>query len=91
LAVQLIKEELETRRGRPCTMVLGVDNQAAIRATTSFQSKPGHYLINTFHDDLRMILPEDDGRKLTIRWAAGHIGIPGNEEAHVLAKKAARG
>ncbi|KAG2336381.1 hypothetical protein BDR05DRAFT_832020, partial [Suillus weaverae] len=29
--------------------------------------------------------------KLIVRWSAGHIGIPGNEQADEQAKKAARG
>jgi len=91
LAIQLIKEELRERGGQSLTMALGVDNQAAIRATTSYQSKPGHYLLDIFHDDLRSILLEADGRKLKIRWSAGHIGIPGNEAADEQAKRAAHG
>lgn len=92
LAVQLIKEELEARGERELTMALGVDNQAAIRTTTAFQSKPGHYLVDKFHDDLRKTLSQTDSNsKLTIRWSAGHIGIAGNEAADEQAKRAARG
>lgn len=81
LAVELLRERMRRRgRARP-TMALGVDNQAAIRATGGFQSKPGHYLIDIFHDDLRRLLPRNDDHKLIIRWSAGHIGIPGNEAA----------
>lgn len=72
-------------------MALGVDNQAAIRATGGFQSKPGHYLLDLFHDDLRRLLSRREDRKLIIRWSAGHIGIPGNEAADEQAKRAARG
>ncbi|KAG2119351.1 hypothetical protein DEU56DRAFT_691093, partial [Suillus clintonianus] len=50
LALELLREE-GVNEGR--TMVLGVDNQAAIRAMTTFQSRPGHYLADIFHDDLR--------------------------------------
>ncbi|KAG1798638.1 uncharacterized protein HD556DRAFT_1212488, partial [Suillus plorans] len=90
LAVELLKERTKRMREKP-TMALGVDNQAAIRATKGFQSKPGHYLLDIFHDDLRRMLSRKDDRKLTIRWSAGHIGIPGNEEADEQAKRAARG
>lgn len=63
-------------------MTLG-DNQleAAIGSTTAFQSKPGHYLVDAFHDDLQTILPEVDGRKMMIRWSTGHIGITGKESS----------
>ncbi|KAG1765679.1 hypothetical protein EDD22DRAFT_738844, partial [Suillus occidentalis] len=78
LAIQMLKEEGGSRGG---TMALGVDNQVAILATTAFQSRPGHHLVDTFHDDL----------KLVIRWSPGHKGIPGNEAADEEAKKAASG
>jgi hypothetical protein len=91
LAIQLIKEELRERGGQQLTMALGVDNQAAIRAMTSYQSKPGHYLFDIFHDDLRSILLEADRRKLKIRWSAGHISMLGNEAADEQAKRAAYG
>ncbi|KAG2029191.1 hypothetical protein BDR03DRAFT_881577 [Suillus americanus] len=72
-------------------MALGADNQAAIRATLAFQSKPGRYLMDKFHDDLRLLLPAENDGKLTVRWSAGHIGTPGNEQADEQAKKAAQG
>jgi ribonuclease HI len=86
LAVELLKEE-----GGIGTMALGVDNQAAIAATGAFNSKPGHYLMDIFHDDLRKLIPTHDQRKLIVRWAPGHHDIPGNEAADEQAKIAARG
>ncbi|KIK35404.1 hypothetical protein CY34DRAFT_43728, partial [Suillus luteus UH-Slu-Lm8-n1] len=85
LAIQILREE---GGGRGDAMALGVDNQAAILTTTSFQSRPGHYLADIFHDDLRNLLPHEDGRKLIVRWTPGHEGIPGNEAADEEAKKA---
>lgn len=70
---------------------MGVDNQAAIRATKAFHSQPGHYLVDLLHDDLRKLIPGNDERKLTIRWTPGHRGIIGNKAADIEAKKAANG
>ncbi|KAG2113217.1 uncharacterized protein F5147DRAFT_771067 [Suillus discolor] len=91
LAVKLFEAELKSRGGGNRTMALGVDNQAAIKALLLFWSKCSHYLINKFHDNLRSLLPNVSDGKLIIQWAAGHIGITGNEIADEQAKKAARG
>lgn len=91
LAVKLLRDEIITMGGRRRTMALGVDNQAAIMATSASQSQPGHYLMDNFHDDLHDLLSYDNNDKLIIRWSAGHIGIPGNKQADELAKRAARG
>lgn len=85
LAVEILREE---RKG---TMSLGVDNQAVICATKVFVSKPGHYLMDKFHDDLRSLILAHDNQKLIIQWALDHKGIPGNEAADEQAKRAARG
>jgi hypothetical protein len=82
----LLKEE-----GGEGRMALGVDNQAAIRATNAFQSCPGHYLVNKFYDNLRLLLPNDNNRKLTVRWTLGHKGITGNKAADEQAKREAKG
>ncbi|KAG1876673.1 hypothetical protein DFJ58DRAFT_721136 [Suillus subalutaceus] len=86
LAVELLREE-----GGGGTMALRVDNQAAISATNAFVSKPGHYLMDIFHNDLRKLIPAQDNRKLKVRWTPGHQGIPSNEAADEQAKLAVRG
>lgn len=86
LAMQLLREGGGRRGG---TMSLGVDNQAAIRATEVFRLKPGHYLMDIFHDNLRCLIPDNNNHKLTIRWTPGHVGIKGNKEADEHAKRAA--
>jgi len=53
LAVQLLCKAGTTRG----TMALRVDNQAAIRATSTFNSQAGHYLIDIFHNDLHQKKP----------------------------------
>ncbi|OJA15130.1 hypothetical protein AZE42_11430 [Rhizopogon vesiculosus] len=86
LAAELLKEE-----GRQGTLALRVDNQAAIKATGGFNSKAGHYLMDTLHDDLRKLIPTHYQHKLIVRWSPGHQGIPGNEAADEHAKLAAGG
>lgn len=62
LAVELLRR----KAGRKDSMALGADNQAAILATQAFNSKAGHYLMDIFHNDLRIFIPDFDRRKLTI-------------------------
>lgn len=89
LGLQLIKTE--KRANKPC--MLGVDNQAAIKAFKSNLRSPGHHLAR---EALRIAGQIQKSKKktkyaLTIRWTAGHEGIEGNEAADAEAKKAAEG
>ena len=73
--------------------MLGIDNQAAIKAFDSELRKPGHHLAR---EALRIAEQLRNRRrggkyKLTLRWAAGHEGIEGNEHADREAKDAAGG
>lgn len=47
--------------------------------------------MDAFYNNLRLLLPDNDARKLTIRWVLEHIGITGNKAANERAKRAARG
>ncbi|KAG2065424.1 hypothetical protein BDR04DRAFT_1032850, partial [Suillus decipiens] len=85
LAVELLREE----EGKG-TMSLGVDNQVAIYATNGFISKPGHYLMEKFHDNLHRLISAHDDCKLTVQWMPSHQKIPGNEAADKQAKRVAR-
>ena len=84
LAVQLL-----CKAGARGTMALGVDNQAAIKATSAFNSQPRHYLMDIFDNDLCKLLPDDDGYKLIIKWTPGHADIPRNKAANKRAKAVA--
>ena len=79
LRLQLIK-------GHPkgnLSYVIGVDNQAAIKALTSGLNKSGHYIMAEALNAVEG-LKKTMGKKytLTIRWMAGHSNIPGNKKVN---------
>jgi ribonuclease HI len=87
--LELIKTE--KRANKAC--MLGVDNQAAIKAFKSNLRSPGHHLAR---EALRIAEQIQKRKKKTkyalmIRWTAGHKGIEGNEAVDMEAKKAAEG
>ena len=73
------------------SIYMGVDNQAAILATTSSNSSSSHSLTDMFTDSLNSILDKHDLPHLAIRWVPGHANIAGNESVDQEAKKAAEG
>ena len=89
LAVHLIGTE---RRGATSCSV-AEDNQAALKAFNSELRKPGHHIAREILQLGNRIQKRRSKHKylLTLRWTAGHIGIPGNEKADSEAKRAATG
>jgi ribonuclease HI len=72
-------------------VMIGTDNQAAIRATETHDPTAGHYLTDIFHSELTKARRKHGNFRCTIRWTPGHYEIEGNEEADEAAKAAARG
>jgi ribonuclease HI len=84
---------LSTEKKGKMTTMLGVDNQAAIKAFESQLRNPGHHLAR---EALWIAIQMKKKRKksnhtLTIRWTAGHEGLEGNKLADREAKEAAKG
>ena len=74
-------------------MAIRINNQAMLRAFYSDLRRPGHHLVR---EALRITNKAKKHKgaanyNLTLRWAAGHKGITGNELADTEAKKAANG
>ena len=89
LALHLIN----TEKRRRVSFAIGTDNQAALKVYDTSMRKPAHYaarealrLGNKLRKDIR-----SKNFSLTLRWTAGHVGIPGNELADREAKRAAEG
>ena len=89
MGLHLIKTEPRNR----VKCALSVDNQAALVAIKSEMKKSGQHLAASVLQIAKQ-LKESRGNqnfRLTFRWSAGHVGIPGNEEADKAAKEAADG
>jgi ribonuclease HI len=89
LAMQLIKTE--NNKNRSC--VIGADNQATIEAFSTNLRNSGHNVAREILRQGNMLRKRTRSKKfsLTLRWTAGHVGIPGNELADKEAKRAAGG
>jgi ribonuclease HI len=84
---------LSTEKKGKTTTMLGIDNQAAIKAFESQLRNPGHHLAR---EALWIAIWMKKKRKksnhtLTIHWTAGHKGLKGNELVDREAKEAAKG
>lgn len=73
-----------------------VDNQSAVRSILKpADPSPGQSLVLSIHDEYNDLLTwrrinGHGNQKVTFRWVPGHLNIPGNEVADILAKYAAR-
>ncbi|KAI0250350.1 hypothetical protein BJV78DRAFT_1128125, partial [Lactifluus subvellereus] len=89
LGLHLVKTE---QAGRT-SIVIGADNQAAVKAVLTELTHPGQYLAVDFPHTAAQIEKKRGTSKysLTLRWTAGRVGLQGNEEADKEEKKAAGG
>ncbi|KAL7280517.1 hypothetical protein ACG7TL_005449 [Trametes sanguinea] len=92
LVVILLGMEL-LRQERRCTgrVSIGLDNMAAIQASTLRSPGAGHYHTDWFHTAVGVLKSDRPQLRLTLRWVPGHSDVPGNEIADALAKDAAKG
>ena len=84
---------LSTEKNNGRLAMIGVDNQAAIKAFDSELRSPGHHLAREALRIAERLKKKRQRSKatLTIRWTAGHEGLEGNELADEEAKEAAKG
>lgn len=87
LAMELLKQEV----GRINRATLGVDNNAALRATEVIRPRSGHHLVRTLVRITRAARKSRPAMRLQAYWTPGHIGIEGNEFVDNHAKLAAAG
>jgi len=97
VGILLAMHMLMSPKYRRKSAMIGVDNQAAIKAFDSDLRSPGHHLAREVERMAAKIEKERKKNKAhtrsltTIRWTAGHEGLLGNELADREAKEAAKG
>jgi len=84
---------VSTEKHGSTSFMIGVDNQAAIRAYQSVLRKPGHHLARETLQLANQIQKrrQKGNYELTMRWTARHEGITGNKQVDCEAKRAAEG
>lgn len=87
LAMQLLKTEVR----RVGTATLGVDNQAALRATEITRPRAGHYLVREMDRMVKAVRKARPNIRIVGHWTPGHSDLEGNEISDVEAKRAAAG
>ena len=89
LALHLIK----TKKNKKVNISIGIDNQAVLKVYHSSMKKPAHSVAREVLHLSNMLKKRtrSKGYSLTLRWTAGHKGIPGNELADKEAKRVVEG
>ncbi|KAJ7856425.1 hypothetical protein B0H13DRAFT_1641499, partial [Mycena leptocephala] len=71
-------------------ILLGVDNQSAIRALCHPKQQPGQYLLLEFVAELDHLKARIPGLQLHVGWVPGHVDFEPNERVDKEAKSAAQ-
>ena len=72
-------------------VLIGLDNQSAIRALMSNKKQPGQYIIDAIHKELRNLKKHHSDLRIHIEWTPGHSGVDRNKHVDSEVKKASAG
>ena len=89
LGLRLLQSSSINLNGREIS--LGVDNQAAIARLNMRVSNSATYITDEIYKVVYELTTKFPRAKFEVRWTPGHVGITGNEEVDIEAKKAASG